>query len=359
VNKSSIVTTLFVVAAVGAFVLIRTCCFIISEREQAVVTRFNKPVRVIVGNIAGESLDTLRQAVLNTAARTEGETLNMDTESLQVNAGAGLYFKMPFVDVVERFPDTIQEYDAEPEELLLADKKVLTVDNFAWWRIRNPLLFRVRVRTEAAARGVLDDVIYSAVRAELGQNDLMEVIRTTNEYVSPDRVPEQAEDDLVVVPTAPTRQEEIQRGREDILETVTRRSNDAALSQYGIEILAVRIKRADLVPENLQAIFARMEAERERISKTYLSEGEKEANILRSETDREVSVLMANAGRDAQIVRGEADARVVRIFADAFNRDPALYRYLKSLEVLREATPAGSEFILDANSGLLKALRGD
>ncbi len=356
-RKSSIATTLVIVAAVGAFAAFRTCCFIVTEREQAVVTRFNKPVRVIVGDISGEDFAALRQAVLNTAARTEG--VAAEAGALRVDAGAGLYFKMPFIDVVERFPNTVQEYDAEPEDLLLADKKVLTVDNFAWWRIRNPLLFRVRVRTEAAARGVLDDVIYSAVRAELGQNDLMEVIRTTNEFVSPDRVPEQVEDDLVAVPSPVVRQERIVRGREDILETVTRRSNEQALAQYGIEVIAVRIKRADLVAENMQAIFARMEAERERISKTYVSEGQKEANILRSDTDREIQVLLANAEREAEIVRGEADARVVRIFADAFNRDPALYRYLKSLEVLREATPEGSEFILDANSGLLKALRGE
>jgi membrane protease subunit HflC len=335
--------------------------YIVDEREQVVVTRFNKPVRVIVGD-RHEDFETLKQQIIQSATRSEGSEGNIDVKGLQVSQGAGLYFKMPFIDFAEKFPDTLLEYDVDPEDIVTADKKKLIVDNFARWRIENPLLFRIRVRTELAARGQLDDVIYSIMREELGRNNLIEVIRTTKKFEdfaentgADGEELEFAQDDQLTN----TMLEVLQRGRAEIMATVTRRADAIARERYGIRIIDVRIKRAELLPENLDAVFRRMQAERDRISKGYRSEGEKAAQIIRGETDKRVAVILANAQREAQETRGEGDAQSIKIFAEAFGSNAELYSFMRGLEVMKEATPMGTEMIVGLNSSIYKLLTLD
>ncbi len=351
-STGNVATGVFVLVIVLAAFVASTCFFILDEREQAVVTRLNRPVRIVVGDIAEDAFEQLRQEIVATARRTESGI----GDGIRVDQGAGLYFKMPFVDSIERFPDTVLEYDVDPEDTVLADKKTLRVDNYARWRIVNPLLYRVRVRTEVAARGVLDDVIYSVLREELGKSDLTEVIRTTNNYVNEDLRTE--EEEALGVRESPSR-ELVERGREEIMNAVTKRANDVARPQYGIEILDVRIKRAELVEVNLESVFERMKAERSRISKGYLSEGQKEAEIIRGDTDRQVRVLLANANREAEILRGEGDAQALRTYAEAFGANADFYEFLQSLEVMKNATQPGTELIVGLDSSIYKLLRGD
>ncbi len=319
--------------------------YIVDEREQIVVTRFNKPVRVIVGEREPEEFTQLKSEI---SARPDSP------KGLRIDMGAGLKFKMPFIDTVERFPDTLLEYDAEPERTVTRDKKVLIIDNFARWRIEDPLLYRIRVGSEMSARAKLDDIIYAVMREELGRNNLIEVIRTTNDNMETVEAAALASGELPDL--APSMGLRIEQGREKVMESVLKLANDRVVDQYGIRIVDVRIKRADLVVENLQAVFKRMEAERERVSKRYESEGEKEGAIIQSETDKRVVVLLANAQREAQELRGDADAQVVKIYADAFESNPELYKYIRSLEVIKESTPTGAEMVLGIESSLYKIL---
>ncbi len=334
-----------------------SCTYIIDEREQAVITRLNRPVRVIVGDMPDERFEALRKEIQETA-----QTMAEGAE-VEVLRGAGLYFKMPFTDTVNRFPDTLLYYDAEPEDVILADKKKLIVDNFARWRIENPLLYWVSVRDEVRARGRLDDVIYSVVREELGRNDLIEVIRTTNQMV--ETAEETPDEDVAAQPVVPTSEtkddpahQTIQHGREVIMQTVTQRSSEQARKQFGISIVDVRIKRAELLSDNLQAVFARMTAERSRISKAYRSDGGKQSEIIKSETDKRVQVLLAEARREAEILRGQGDAEALGIIAEAFGSNPELYRFIRTLEVMEKSTPPGSEFIIGIDSSLYRAMKG-
>lgn len=322
--------------------------YIIDERDQAVITRFSKPVRVIVGGRTEEEFAKLEEEM---RARPDAPA------GISIDMGPGLYFKVPFIDTVERFPDTLLEYDAEPERTVTRDKKVLIIDNFSRWRIEDPLLYRIRVGTERSARDKLDDIIYAIMREELGRNNLVEVIRTTNDNMSytPAEVDEalqiDEESDL-----APSMRERVERGREQIMANVLDLANKRVIDPFGIRIVDVRIKRADLVTENLQAVFKRMEAERERVSKRYESEGEKAGAIIQSETDKHVQVLLAEAERQSKELRGAADAQVVRMYAEAFESNPDLYKYIRSLEAIETATPDGAELILGLESGLYKVL---
>ncbi|HNR33399.1 MAG TPA: protease modulator HflC [Candidatus Hydrogenedentes bacterium] len=346
-----------VVPVVIVLIGLLSSMYIIDEREQAVITRLSRPVRVIVGDVADDRYESIKGAVQETA-----RNLAKGAE-VEVARGAGLYFKRPFIDTVNRFPDTLLFYDAEPEDVILADKKKLIVDNFARWRIEDPLLFWISVQDELRARGRLDDIIYSTVREELGRNDLIEVIRTSNRMIEAPLAP--AEDAVVeeIVVSAveasddPSRQI-IQRGRERIMDTVSRRADEQARKQFGIRIVDVRIKRAELLPDNLQAVFERMTAERSRISKAYRSDGGKQSEIIKSETDKRVQVLLAEARRDAEMVRGQGEAEALGIIAESFGSNAELYRFIRTLEVMEKDTPDGSEFIIGIDSSIYRAIRG-
>jgi membrane protease subunit HflC len=340
-NRSAAMTALAAFAALVTVLLLSSSCYVVHERDQIVVTRFSRPVRVIVGDRAGDI-----EAITK-------EIADIGQGAVKVSRGPGLYFKVPFVDAPERFPDTLIEYDSEPEYIVTRDKKQLSLDNFARWRIENPLLFRLRVRTVTEALGRLDDIIYSIMREELGKNNFIEIIRTTKEFTD---LVEPADADAPEQLGEPVMTERLTHGREEIMNTVTKRVNEVARDQFGIVVVDVRIRRAELLPENLQAVFARMRAERERISKGYVSEGERQGSVIQGETDRDVKIMIAEAEEQAQKLRGEGDAGALRIIAEGFNSNPEFYKFVRGLEAIGKATPPNSEFVIGLDSSLYKML---
>lgn len=235
----------------------------------------------------------------------------------------GLKFKIPFLQQVTMFDLRLLEYDAESSEIITQDKKNLIVDNYTRWRITDPLKYFQSIRNEAGARARLDDIIYSNVRQELGRYTLTQIV---------------SED------------------RSKIMGKITELSNQQALA-YGIQVLDVRIKRADLPPENEKAVFGRMKAERERQAKQYRSEGEEGAQRIRAEAEREKSVILAEAYRSAQILRGEGDAKAARIYADAYNRDPQFFALVRSLDSYQKSLKEKTTIILDPSSEFFRYLK--
>jgi membrane protease subunit HflC len=235
----------------------------------------------------------------------------------------GLYWKIPLIQTVTYFDKRLLDYNAAPRELLTKDKQQLVVDNYARWRIRDPLQFYRTVHNEAGAQSRLDDIIYSDVRENLGRHTLREIV---NER------------------------------RSELMETVTRRSDEKA-REYGIEIVDVRIRRADLPAKNEQNVFNRMRTERERQAKKFRAEGDEEARKIRSQSDKEVQILMAEARKQAEIARGEGDAQAVKIFADAYGRDPELYRLVRTLEAYRTSLAEDTTVVLSPNSGFFRYLK--
>ncbi|MFQ5542980.1 MAG: protease modulator HflC, partial [Nitrospiria bacterium] len=196
----------------------------------------------------------------------------------------GLKFKIPFIQDVIRFDKRLLDYDSAPQDVVTRDKKTMVIDNFAKWRIVDPLVFYESFRTERVARARLDDIIYSELRVDLGQHDLSEIVSKT---------------------------------RSEIMLTVTKRANEKAI-EYGIEIIDVRIKRADLPEQNEKAVFTRMQAERGREALRYRSEGNEEAQKIRSEAEKEKEILLAEAYKEQQRLMGEGDAKAFRIYAEAY-----------------------------------------
>ena len=236
----------------------------------------------------------------------------------------GLYFKLPFVQNVLYFDRRLLEYDASPKELLTRDKQQLVVDNFSRWRIVDPLQFYRTVRNEAGAQSRLDDIVYSILRETLGRHALRDVISGK---------------------------------RAELLGEITRTSNEKA-REYGIEIVDVRIKRADLPEKNELNVFNRMRTERERLAKKFRAEGDEEARKIRSEADKQVQILLADASQQAEIKRGTGDALAVKIFADAYGKDPEFYELTRTLEAYRKTIGEGTTVVQSPNSEFYRYLTG-
>ena len=243
---------------------------------------------------------------------------------VRVLRDAGLHYRLPFVEQLTFFDRRLLEYDSNPTEIITQDKKSLVVDNFSRWRIIDPLQFLRTVRNETGAQARLDDIIYSELRLELGRKDLIDIVA---------------------------------KERAQLMAKV-REESDKKARAYGIQIVDVRLKRADLPTENLKAIYGRMRAERQRIARQYRSEGKEQAQKIRAETNRERDVLLAEAYEKEQTIKGEGDAKSIDINAKAFGQDEEFYAFLKSLEVYEGSLKDKTTLVLPASSDFLRFLQG-
>ncbi len=235
----------------------------------------------------------------------------------------GLHFKVPFVQKVVYFDARVLDYEASSREAFTVDKKAIVLDNYARWRITDPLQFYRTMRTLPGAQARLDDVVYSQLRAMVGAYTLSEVVSTQ---------------------------------RAAIMTEVTQKVKEI-MKTFGVDVIDVRIKRTDLPEENLRAIFGRMRAERERQAKQYRSEGEEESTRIRSDADRQKAVILADAARDAQIIRGDADARAAEIYATAYNKNKDFYSFQRWLEAMRSSFGEHSKMVISSPDALLQHLR--
>lgn len=215
----------------------------------------------------------------------------------------GLNVKVPFVQNVVMIDRRVLDIDPPVEQVILADQKRLEVDAFARYRIADPLRFYQSVGTEANAETRLSAVVNSALRRVLGNVTLLAVLS-----------------------------EERARVMTDIRTQVNQEAQ-----RFGIEIVDVRIRRADLPEATSQAVFERMRSEREREAREARAQGQEQAQQIRSRAERERTVILAEAQRDAQVLRGEGDNQAIRILADAGARNPEFYQFYRSLEAYRQA----------------------
>lgn len=235
----------------------------------------------------------------------------------------GFNFKLPF-PFQEKivFDDRLLEYDSPPEAILSKDKKSLIVDNYVRWKIVDPLQFLKTVQAIPTAKSRMDDIVYSELRRELGTHDMVEIIT---------------------------------QNREEIMDVVTKASNEATLS-YGISVIDVRIRRVDLPAENEESIYARMEAERKRQANKFRSEGSEEAQKIRAATDRDKTIILADAYKEAERIRGEGDAKAVQVYARSYSSDPKFYEFVRTLDAYKKVVDDKTTLVLPSDSKLFKLL---
>lgn len=272
------------VLVILAFLVARQVFFTVSETDQVIITQFGEYKRTI--------------------------------------QDPGLAWKIPFLQIVNRFERRILSSDAPKAEYLTQDKKRLVADPVTRWRIADPLLFYKTVRDESGARARLDDLVLSELRREVASHAF----------------------DLV-----------IGEKREVIMDNVAMTAREKA-KEFGIEVVDVRIKRADLPQEVQSSVFQRMQAEREREAKRYRSEGEEESAKLKAETDKQRTILLAEAKQDAEKLRGEGDGMATRVYAEAYGKDAEFYAFVRSLQAYEEFLGKRSTLVLPADSDLFRYL---
>lgn len=235
---------------------------------------------------------------------------------------AGLQWKKPWQNVM-LFDKRLLDFDADAQEVTMGDQRRMVVDAYVRYHITDPLEFFKTVGVESAFRQRLGAVVNSTLRNTLGQ-----------------------------VPFAALLSER----RAQIMRTVRDQvAREAA--QFGVKIEDVRFMRADLHPDNSPAIFRRMQTERDREAREARAQGSEQAQRIRAEAERERTVLVADAQRQSQILRGEGDGEATRVYAEAFNRDPAFYDFWRSLEAQRKALAEGTTLVLSPDGDFFRFFR--
>ena len=234
---------------------------------------------------------------------------------------AGLNFKLPFIQNVVYLDKRILNLDNDPEEVIAADQKRLIVDAFARFKIVDPLKFYISVGNERVARSRLSTIINSRIRGVLGTQELATLLSTD-------------------------------RARQ--MQIIQSQVNEEA-KNFGIEIVDVRIKRADLPPANSDAIYKRMQTEREREAKEFRAQGAEIAQKIRSTADKDVTVLLAEANKKSEIMKGEGDGLRNKIFADAFGKDPQFFGFYRAMQAYEKALIGGeTSLVLSPDSEFFK-----
>jgi len=307
------------VAVLFVFIILSGAAYTVTETQQVILTQFGKPV--------GEPITS-----------------------------AGLHFKLPFIQKVNRIDKQILEWDGLRTEMPTKDKLYISVDTFGRWRITKPLEYFRRLRDERSAQSRLEDILGSETRNAIAKHDLIEVIRT-----SKDRVPtvdeslasefREAAGQIGVLHA-------ITKGRKKIEEEI-RAAARVKLAEFGIELLDVRFKRINYNQSVVEKIYERMISERQQIASRFRSEGEGEAAKIRGTEERDLSEIASEAYKQIQQIRGEADARATEIYAQAYGTSPEareLYGFLKTMETYKAVIGPDTTLVLSSKSELFRYL---
>ncbi len=300
------------IVIIVALVLLRQALYVVDVTEQVIILRF------------GEVVDT----------RTD----------------PGLNVKVPFVDTVVRLDKRILRIDAPPVSMPDQDKENLVIDIYARYRITDPVQFRKTLQTESNARSRLGDIVTSTLRDRVALRDRTDIIGAK---------PQVDDAGTAVFDSEGLPLVEGQETRTEILDEVLAEVRDnTQRDNFGIDMIDVRIKRADFPEAVTQSIFTRMRAERNRIAARFRAQGEEEDRKIRADTDRERDVILAGAEEKSNLIRGEGEAEAISILADALNRDKELFAFLRSLEAYQRIIRQQDTIILSSDAPLFNYLAG-
>lgn len=267
---------------------------------------------------------------------------------------AGLYFKLPWQQV-NYFERRILQWDGDANQIPTRDKRFIWVNTFARWRISDPLKFMQSVRTEESAQSRLDDIIDASTRDVVSRHKLIEAIRSTNRIIEERNAAEDLETSSGVL--SYTELETIEIGREELARQILTRAAETT-PQYGIELIDVRIKRINYVAEVRDKVYDRMISERKRAAEQFRSEGQGKKAEIEGQIAKELQEITSEAYKKALVIKGKADAEAIKIYADAFNKDPEFYSFIKTLETYKKTMNEGTTLILSTENDFFEQLNG-
>ena len=284
--------------------------YIVNESEQVVITQFGKPV---------------------------GDPV---TEP-------GLKIKKPFLETANYFDKRFLAWDGEPKQVSTRDKRFININTYARWRISDPLQYAKRLFDESKALTRLGSVLEGATQNAIANHDLIELVRSSNrEYVGNNEEDNQQSSKEKTI---------IKNGRDELTREILNLAKNST-KDLGIEILDFQFKRINYVPEVRKKVYERMISERKRIAEEFRSQGAGEAARISGQKDRDLKEITSDAYRRSQEIKGKADANAANIYAAAYNKDPAFYRFMKTMEVYKIALDKETVLVLSTDGEFLKYL---
>ena len=302
---------------IGGFILFNSL-YTVGEAQQVIITQFGRPV--------GNAITT-----------------------------AGLKFKLPFIQTVNRIDKRILEWDGNPSDMPTKDKLYISVDLFARWRITDPMVYFLRLRDERSAQSRLDDILGSETRNMVARNELIEIVRTTK-----DRKPAQdtsltdGQGNSSIGVLLP-----IKNGRETVEMAILKAAANK-VKVFGIELLDIRFKRINYTETVQPKIFERMISERRQIAERFRSEENGEAARIRGNLMRDQDRIQSEAYKQVEQTRGEGDAKAAEIYANAFNQSPdaaSFYQFTRTLDTYKSVITDNSTLLLSTDSELYRFLK--
>ena len=308
--------TIFLIIVVGVVILGFGSIYTINEAEQAVVTQFGKPV-------GGAITD------------------------------AGIHFKTPIIQTVIKFDKRILEWDGSANEIPTLDNKYIFIDAFARWRISDALQFYKSAKNEMLAQSILDDILDGAVRDEIANRTMVEIVRSSERVM----VIQDVESSSVNVNNKVIEDLSAKGARLEIVESILKSVSTRLLDlKMGIEILDVQLKRINYTSQVQEQVFKRMISGQNQIAEKYRAQGQgKKQEILGMQVQRKKEII-SGAYLESQKIKGEADANATRIYADAYGKSPEFYNFIKTLETYANTLDSSTQFILSTDNHYLKYL---
>ncbi|MEM7456991.1 MAG: protease modulator HflC [Planctomycetota bacterium] len=296
------------IAAAGFLFYVST--YVVPEGKQAVITQFGRPV-------------------------------HFEPEP-------GLKFRIPFIQAVDMLEKRLLPWDGAPENMQTRDKKRIFVDCWARWRIVDLETYYTNVRTEQKGQKILDDIVDSAVRDVIARNNMIDLVRTTNDKL---------EYEADVLEGTATQRDVVNTGREEIEQEILRVASTDLESRYGIQLVAVHLKRVKYSDQVRENVYERMRSERERAAKLFQSEAEEEGNRIQGLTRKELDLIEGEMKQKAAEIRGAADAEVIRLTAEAYSQNPEFYGFIQQLEMYKNALQSDTSLILSTDSDMFRLLK--
>lgn len=301
------IPVLLVVIAVFVFA---TATYTVGEAETALVVRFGSVQTIVVptnGDVIRKQLD------------------ENSYKDVRVVVGKGLFFKVPFVDDVEKFSSQLLTYKTEPSEVTTSDKKKVVLDNNAQWRIQNAVLFRAKMQSSLTkANTRIEDLLFSKLRENIGLATATMLI-SDKDYVNK-------------------------------MTGIVRDEINVELNNNGVEVVDVRIAKTEFPTQNYENIYNRMRTERQKVANLLRAEGDEQYQVVTAKADREATIIKAQAYAEAEKIKGEGDALALDIYAQAYNKDPEFYQFYRTLLTYKDVLGKQSKIVIDSDSEFAKYL---
>ena len=302
------------------------------------MAKTKKIIIIVAAVIAAILLLSLISSTMYSVGENQFGIVRQFGQVVDIKNDPGLYFKVPFVQEIDYLPKNTQLYDVTPSDVLTSDKKSLVVDSYAIWKIVDPLEFVQSIGTLGEMEGRLDAATYSVVKNTLGtmiQTDIIMAGSDTTNY------------------------------RNELNKIITDRVNEQVKNEYGVEIVAIEVKKLDLPSDNEAAVYERMISDRKQIAAAYIAEGDLEASKIKNDTDKEAAITVSEANAKAETLKGEAEAKYMQILAGAYSSSErqdfySFYRSLETAKTLVKDDGSGNmTLILPKDSELAKIFIGN